>query len=332
MDYGKVLSRAWEITWRWKILWLLGFLAALGSAAGSGSSGSSSYTTDSSDWAGYQASTIPGEIWALVAGAVCLGIIFAIAIWVVSTIARGGLIAGVQQVEDEGSTSFGQAWRVGASRFWSLFGISVLAALPLLILAFVGVIALVVAIAGGISAADVSEGAVMGVVIPAVTCSCTLLCGMIIVGIILAQIRIYAERAAVLEGLGWIDAFGRGWQVLKDNLGPTIVFWLIFFVLGFVVVTVIGFVLFITLFPMSMIAISSDSGAWILASLCCLVPLAMVVSAVVGAIIETFSSATWTLAYREMTAMPAPAEPDDSDIGADPDEDSEDSTADEDDA
>ena len=43
MDYGRVLTRAWEITWRWKILWILGFLAALGS--GSGGGGSSSYTT-----------------------------------------------------------------------------------------------------------------------------------------------------------------------------------------------------------------------------------------------------------------------------------------------
>ena len=37
MDFGKVLSRAWEITWRWKVLWVLGFLAALGQGTGGGS-------------------------------------------------------------------------------------------------------------------------------------------------------------------------------------------------------------------------------------------------------------------------------------------------------
>ena len=26
MDFGKVIGRAWQITWRWKILWVLGFL------------------------------------------------------------------------------------------------------------------------------------------------------------------------------------------------------------------------------------------------------------------------------------------------------------------
>ncbi|MGD8904906.1 MAG: hypothetical protein PVI67_15190, partial [Anaerolineae bacterium] len=51
MDYGKILTRAWEITWRWKILWILGFLAALGSGGGGGSSsGSSSYSGGGEEW------------------------------------------------------------------------------------------------------------------------------------------------------------------------------------------------------------------------------------------------------------------------------------------
>ena len=30
MDYGKVLSTAWQITWQRKSLWLLGILSTLG--------------------------------------------------------------------------------------------------------------------------------------------------------------------------------------------------------------------------------------------------------------------------------------------------------------
>ena len=44
MDYGKVLSRAWEITWRWKVLWILGFLASLASGGGGGGGPSSSFS------------------------------------------------------------------------------------------------------------------------------------------------------------------------------------------------------------------------------------------------------------------------------------------------
>ncbi len=31
MDYGGILNRAWQITWRYKILWLFGFFLGSGS-------------------------------------------------------------------------------------------------------------------------------------------------------------------------------------------------------------------------------------------------------------------------------------------------------------
>ena len=37
MDYGQLLSRAWNIIWEHKFLILLGVLVALGSAGGGGS-------------------------------------------------------------------------------------------------------------------------------------------------------------------------------------------------------------------------------------------------------------------------------------------------------
>jgi hypothetical protein len=334
MDYGKVLSRAWEITWRWKILWLLGFLAALGNAASTGGS-SSSYTTDSSQWNGYRAPIIPGEIWALIAALACVGLFIAIALWVVSTIARGGLIAGVQQVEDEDSTSFGRAWRAGASRFWTLVGIGVLTVLLPLVVFLLGAFGTFVVVASTVGITGGSKGAIAAPIILAITCSGVLCCGLVILSVILAQIRIYAERAAVLEGLGWIDAFKRGWQVLKDNLGPTIIYWLIFLVIGLAVGAVIVFVLFLSLFPLFMILAATELEWLIVGSVCCLGPVAIIVAALVGAIIQTFSSATWTLAYREMTSMPDPdaVEPvveaieegvDDADENSDADADSSD--------
>ena len=78
MDYGKVLSRAWEITWRWKALWILGFLAALGRGGGGGNY---SYRIDSSDWGdwGYRYyGPIPLEIIATLVGLLCLAVLIGI--------------------------------------------------------------------------------------------------------------------------------------------------------------------------------------------------------------------------------------------------------------
>ena len=306
MDYGKVLARAWEITWRWKVLWILGFLAALGSGGGGGG-GSSSYTSNGDDWDKWGHTFIEPEftaqILAIVAVVACLALIIGIAIWVVSVSARGGLIAGVQQVEEEGETSFGSAWRAGARRFWTLFGISFLAAIPLIILVVAGMIVLIMMFVGSgfaFASSDVAGGTGIAV---SILCGGLFCCGMIIVSILLQQIRTYAERAAILEDLGWIDAVVRGWNVLKDNLGPTIIFWIIFLVIGFLFAMVILAVLAAVALPFIALVATVDSAWWMVAPVCCGGLVAVVVGSLISAIVTTFTSATWTLAYRELAGL-----------------------------
>jgi hypothetical protein len=314
MDYGKILTRAWEITWRWKILWVLGFLAALGSGGGGGGGGGSSYTSSGNEWPwgyGYHEPYIPPGLVAAIIGVACLALLIGIAIWVASVIARGGLIAGVQQVEEEDHTSFGLAWRAGARRFWTLFGISVLAAIPLIILVLVGVVVIIMMFVGSGFAFTSSDAAGATGIVASILCGGTLCCGMVIATIILQQIRIYAERAAILEDLGWIEAFSRGWNVLKANLGPTIVFWLIFLVIGLAFFIAIAVVLGVAALPFIALVANIDSGPWLLAPICCGGLVFVIAAALINAIVQTFTSATWTLAYREMVGLSGPpaAEP-----------------------
>ena len=312
MDYGRVLTRAWEITWRWKILWILGFLAALGSGGGGGGGGggSTSYSTTGNEWPwGYRfyEPYIPPGVIAAIVGVACLAILIGVAIWVVSVIARGGLIAGVQQVEEEGQTSFGLAWRAGARRFWTLFGISILAAIPLIILVVVGIIVIIGMFVGSGFAFTSSDWAGVTGILTSILCGGVFICGMVIATIILQQIRIYAERAAILENLGWIEAFARGWNVLKANLGPTIVFWLIFLAIGVAFFIAIGIVIAATALPFIALVVNIDPGPWLIAPICCGGLVFVIVAALVNAIVQTFTSATWTLAYREMVGLAGPA-------------------------
>jgi hypothetical protein len=306
MDYGKVLSRAWEITWRWKALWILGFLAALGRGGGGG--GNYSYRFDIRDWNnwGYRYhAPIPADIIALVGGLLCLAILIGIALWVISVMARGGLIAGVQQVEEEKSTNFLEAWRVGRGRFWTLFGIGILTAIPTIILVLIGIGSLILLILGTVGAFDASEAAGAMGIVASLACGGALCCGAIVIAVVLNQIRIYAERAAILEGLGWIGAIVRGWHVLRENLGPTIVYWLIFFAIGLVLFTAISAGLVALFVPFLAIVARMDQGPWLVVPALCGGLLSVAVAALISAIVETFSSATWTLAYREMTGLSA---------------------------
>jgi hypothetical protein len=311
MDFGRVLGRAWEIVWRWKILWLLGFLGALGQGT---SGANTSYQFGGQD---LQNGNLPDINWPVLGGALaalaCLGLLVGIALLIVSIIARGGLIAGVAQVEDEGSTSFARAWAVGATRFWTLFGISVLVALPIILLVLV-MLAGIFAFAGGTailtSQGDQSVGPIIGGLF---ACLCPGFCLIFVLAIVLSQIQIYAERAAILEGLNWTAAFSRGWQVLKANLGPTVVLWLIFLVLGLVIGAIILAITVPILLPLVALfgrdSNVSSAAVWI--PVCGLGLLATILGAIVNSVVTAFTSATWTLAYRQLTAplLPPPLSP-----------------------
>lgn len=301
MDYGKVLKRAWEITWKWKILWALGFLAALGQGGGGGGGGSN-YSSSAGDWEGWQANPeISGAVIAAIVAVACVAILIGIALWVVSVIARGGLIAGVQQVEDEGGTRFGQAWRAGRKRFWSLFGIGILAGLPSFLIMMASLAVLGLSIWGIVEGSEESNPlAALGV--GGIGCAGIFCCGGMILSLVLSLIQTYAERAAVLEGLGWIDAFKRGWQVLKANVGPTLIFWLIFLAIGLVIGGIVVAIMMAIALPVigALGATSGDLEGWVLVPICGGSLIAMILSALIGSVINTFTSATWTLAYREM--------------------------------
>jgi hypothetical protein len=303
MDFGKVLSRAWEITWRWKVLWIFGFLASLGQGWGSGSP---TYSVDSQDFnmEGWGQGP-PEAFWPAIGGVVvaiiCVLFILTIVLWIVSIISRGALIAGVVQVENEGETSFRQAWAVGFQRFWTLFGLAVLAALPILVLVIVGLILFGLGIAGGVGLMEIQEAAGIGtIVMVSLVFGCLLCCGLVVLGIVLEQIRVYGERAAILEGLGWIDAFQRGWQVIKENLGPTIVLWLIFFVLGLIIVAISIGLMLLLFAPFLVLVGVTDTAAWSLVPILCGGALALILFALVRSVLTTFVSASWTLAFREL--------------------------------
>ena len=103
MDYGEVLSRAWQIIWKHKVLWIFGILASCSSSNyGSITSGSGS---------SWQANEFPYQIertinlipdWQIV---MFIGMIFLVVLVLVilaiflGTIGRIGLIRGTAQAD-----------------------------------------------------------------------------------------------------------------------------------------------------------------------------------------------------------------------------------------
>lgn len=322
MDFGATLSRAFNIVLKHRALWVLGFLASLTSGvSGVGNALSNSSSLSIPIPIGPSAEVLPeverffdqitGEpgliVWAL-CGLVCVALLVSLALWVISVIAQGGLIGGVQQIEEEGNTTFGQAWSAGARNFWRLFGLSLLLVLPVLLLLIIFAALFGVALVPIITAAIRGDESILS---KAANSAFALICGGgtlgcvgLLYAIIAAALRTFGERAIVLEQKGVIDAVSRGWEVFRGNLGNIILLALLMLVVSIVVGFVIAIVSGLLSAPAlitAILSVGNEGGAGSLALGGFTLVLVAIVAAVINAIFAAFSSAVWTLAYRQFT-------------------------------
>jgi hypothetical protein len=285
MEYGKIVNRSASIVWRNKFLIILGIIASLASGSfssgGSGSGGSGG----GESFGGIEQLTEAQEaIAGLTVGVFialgCVVLFFGIVLWAISTIARGGMVASVDNIESGEKSSFTRAWSAGWHRAWTLLGIGIIPGIPGLILFVVGLMALgayggVYALFGeGISPAFGAGG--LGI---AIVC---LACFFVPLMLVLSILRNFAERACMLEDLGVLDSYRRGTRVLMSNIGEAI----ILFLIQIGIFIVLGLLLFVP--------------GVILIFCCCLWPLLFVVQGAISA----FLSALWTLAWRTWTGEP----------------------------
>ena len=301
MDYGNVLRRAWDTVWEHKFLILLGVLVAL---SGGGGGGASTGGTANFDWEGQGPRISPpmefpqfpempelGRDWgipalsvALIVALVGVAVLLGLVVWVVSTIARGGLIAGADAIDAGSATSFGQAWRAGWQKGWTLLGIGIVPAIPGFILLIMGVVGAVgylglTRINGG-NAPLLPNAAAVGIL-------AALACLLVPVALVLGLLRTFANRACMLEDEGVLGAYKRGFSVLTENFGSALVLFLIQIVVG------IG------------IGIAMIVPGLVMALCCLLWPVLILIRGTISAYFSTL----WTLAWREWTGQTIGATP-----------------------
>ena len=299
MDYGWVLKRAWEITWKFKGLWVLGILASCSSGGGGGGGGGGS------SGSGYQFSgesdprivqfqrwieSIPSETW------IAIAVIAGIAIFVLGLVAlalgvigQGGLIAGFNQAENNGTVTLGEAFRIGKANFWRLVGVRIVFWLGgvLLALAIVAVVAMIAIGTMGIG----------------LLCLLPLLCLLIPAGALVGVYVMLTQVALVTEGLGVSDSFRRSWEVLKQNLGPIIVIGLILLFGSLVIGLVMALPLIAAVLPAAAgLAFGTDQSTTtglVTAGLCLVVYLPLMI--VANGVLQTYVTGVWTLSFRQLT-------------------------------
>ena len=222
-NFGEVLSRAWQIIWKHKVLWIFGIFAGC-------SRGSGNFRGNSGGGGGGSGGqpNFPPEVMRIfeiiqqnltifiVVGCIVLLLIWAVTVFL-GTIGRVGLIRGTFQAE--GGTEkliFGQLFSESTPYFWRIFGLSLIVAIPVLVVLAVLIAAGVAFAISASSGNDAARVGVFGIVPLLIGCFCLLVPIMFVVGMIIRQ----AENAIVLEDLPVLPAISRGWGCVPRQPGP----------------------------------------------------------------------------------------------------------------
>ncbi len=306
MDFGEVLTRAWNVVWKNKILWLFGVLASCG---GQTSSSGSNY-----DFSGGGGGAPPPEdfpqmpqAWRdffegfselapyIIIALILVGLVLAVVFFLLGVYGRVGLIKGAMQA-DQGAATL----TLGGlhADIMPYFGRAV--GLNLLIFAVALAIGLVfAAIFFGITLLTFGIGALC--IVPLV---CLLIPVAIFAGIVIEQ----ANVALVVDDLGVTAALNRGWEVVRANLGNVIVMALILIVGGAIASFVIALPIALVVFPAAagiFAGAATESEGFVYGGLgvaaVCLVLLLPVVI-VLGGILQAYIESAWTLTYLRLTA------------------------------
>jgi len=288
MDFGEVLSKAWQIIWKHKVLWIFGILTSCG--GGSSASGNSGWRTSvqRNDW-NFQpmVNNIPEWQIALII-AIFLLVIFVLVVLAVflSTVGRIGMIRGtVQGDRDAERLSFGELFSGSLPYFWRVFGLNLLVGLAFALAVIIVVVPLAVSIIGWI-------------------CLIPLICVLVPIGWFVSVLTEQANIAIVTENLGLVDGLKRGYEVLISNLGPMIIMWLILGI-GFSLVggLIIGLPIFFIIGPAVIGAISGNnnvlSGGLVVTGLCLVAYLPVFI--VANGILQGYIRSAWTLTYLRLT-------------------------------
>jgi hypothetical protein len=313
MDYAKLIGEAWRLTWHHRFLWILGLFAGgtLGSFGGSpmqwrGDGREAAQLRPDLVGPGGDVARVLAANVGLVIAVAALVVALGLALLAVSLIARGAVVRAAADLELGRPSSLGLAWRAGVHLFWRYARLT---------LALIGVAVAVAFVIGGgafvLFAPIVAGPGPAGPPLAWMLIGVVLLPVLIVGGIALSIVVLYAQRAIALDEVGAVEALRVGWRTLREHVGQSLLVWAIALGLGIAA----GIALFALFLVAAALVGGVGFGVW---SLIGLHPLTLAYAAVGGlamllagavvvGIANTFFWNYWTLAYMQLHGASARA-------------------------
>jgi hypothetical protein len=290
IPYIEILKQAGRIVWQNRFLLWFGLLMALGSPGSFNVGNNNDFGSQ-----GEAAKNFFALHWGIVLALVIIVFVIGIILFLISLIAKAGLVKSVNVVAQNKETNFKAGWKSGKKYFGKLFKLGLLflfAIFAIVIILAVPVIYLV-AIKFWIGAILVGIFAI-AIFIPII--------------FIFSLTKIYAEFYIILSDLRIRSAIEAGYGLLVKNIGNSIIFALLLvavsIVAGIVLLPIAGIALVILIptgvafYYLSKIAFAIFFGLAILLFLAAIL--------FVSAIFQTYKTAAWTLFFQEIAKVEKP--------------------------
>lgn len=209
----------------------------------------------------------------------------------------------VNEVEDGRPLSLGWAWNAGFARFWSIFGLALLLALPVIALLFVILLVILLPIVVPLMSGGKPSPMALVPMCGTLAIGIPLL---IVLSIVLGLLHELALRYVMLSGHGAFQAVGESWRAFRSRFKDTALMYLIAVGLniaaGIVIAIPLVIVALVIIVPAVVAAIAGKWAAFA-AVIVVAVLLVSLLSLAFTAVWGTFTSALWTVFFRRFTGM-----------------------------
>lgn len=289
MDYGKLVNRSFEISWRYKFLWFFGMLVSWDAF-----NIDTKYLVDQdklnfADYSDIQSFFNSDVLAPLLAGLMLAGILWILIMAILSTISEGALIDSVNRIERGGQHGFGVAWSSGLKFFWRILGIGILTLI-------VSITYLGVTVTAIVFAFIIHKGLGVIAILFALPIS-------FIAIFVLTNLFSLSQRVVVIRDCSISDSLYEGYYLLKKNLGKNFMIFLISIGIGIAFGIVIALTMLMVGLPIG-ILLAQLGLSKILAFAAAFVA-ALPISFLLGGFTGSFHSSLYTLFYLELVVPQA---------------------------
>lgn len=291
-DYINILKQSWKITWNSRFLWWFGFFLALGSGGFNFPLSGKNKEVDEEKFFQTFRSFLD-NYWELVTAGLAILLILTVAVIILKTISRGGLIKSVSEITKGKESNFKAGFSEGKKYFWKLFflGLVIFFFIFGIMLALFTPVIFLIYLKSYIWAAFLGIFAVLLI---------------IVLGIIVSFIKEYARLYLVLSNLNIRNSLENGYLLFRKNILPSIIFSLLLVAIGIIVGLAILFSVIIIAAVFFMLGLAFYLLLKWIGVVMVAIPgiLAIItVGLAVQSIFAVFRQTAWILFFREIAAV-----------------------------